>query len=133
MPVKRKSNWILFGLLCVIAAYFILPQRAVKGEFQLHWVNENGIDLTEQLDEAEVAAIEELMGNALCARWRNPLGGYPVREGTVTVAGTDDDGLCVATLVGSTGQYVVDDYNLRNGEELWAEIMALLEESGGTA
>lgn len=51
--MKRKSNWVLFILLCVIAAHFVLPQRAVKGEFHLHWVEENGIDLTEQLDEEE--------------------------------------------------------------------------------
>ena len=29
MPMKRKSNWVLFILLCVIAAHVILPQRAV--------------------------------------------------------------------------------------------------------
>ena len=95
------------------------------------WVEENGIDLTEQLDEETVETIEELMENTLCARWRNPMGSYPLRKGTITIAGTDDDGLCVATLVGSTGQYVVDDYILRNGEALWAEVMALLVECGG--
>ena len=128
--MKRKSNWVLFILLCVIAAHFILPQRAVKGEFHIQWVSENGIDLTERLDGAEVTAMEELMESALCTRWRNPLGGYPVRKGTIVVAGTDDDGLCVATLVGSTGQYVVDDYNFQNGEALWTEIMALVEKEG---
>ena len=128
--VKQKRNWIFLWLRCAIAAHFIVPQRAVKGEFRLHWVEENGINLTEQLDEAAVAAVEELMENALCVRWRNPMGSYPLRKGTIVVAGTDNQGLCVATLVGSTGQYVVDDYNLRNGEELWAEIMELLAESG---
>ena len=128
--MKRKSNWVLFILLCVIAAHFLVPQRAVKGEFRLHWVEENGIELTEQLDGAEITAMEELMESALCARWRNPRGGYPVRKGTIVVAGTDDDGLCVATLVGSTGQYVVDDYNFQNGEALWTEIMALVEKEG---
>lgn len=129
--MKRKSNWVLFILLCLITAHVIVPQRAVKGEFQLHWVEENGIDLTERLDEETVDTIEELMENTLCARWRNPMGSYPLRKGTIVVAGTDDDGLCVATLVGSTGQYVVDDYILRNGEALWTEVMALLVECGG--
>ena len=126
MLVKQKRNWIFLLLLCAIAAHFIVPQWAVKGEFQFHWINENGIDLTDQLDEETIAAIETLMEGALCARWRNPLGGYPVRKDTVVVAGIDDDGLCVATLVGSTGQYVIDDYNLRNGEELLDNVWEIL-------
>ncbi|MBQ7778662.1 MAG: hypothetical protein IJ396_07110 [Oscillibacter sp.] len=128
--MKRKSNWVVFILLCAIAAHFVLPQRAVKGEFRLYAVEENGSDLTERLDEADVESIESVVENALCARWRNPMGPYPAK-GTVVLIGADDNGSCVVILAGSVGRYVVDDYNLRNGEAVWSEVVALLGESGG--
>ena len=107
--------------------YLAVPQKAVKGEFQLHQATWNGRNVTEQLNATDIARLEGLVESASCSRWKNPVGVFPADENTAVLLGVDDRGLCVVTLVYETHQFSVSDHRLRDGEALWQKAATILQ------
>ena len=124
----KKSHKIILAALAVLLVvfHFAVPRKAVKGEYRLHSVEKNAQDITGELTEADIDRIEALVGAASCTRWKNPIGSFPAYDDTVVLLGMDDRGLCVVTLAGSVDKYDVRQHILKDGEELWLELLELL-------
>lgn len=123
-----KRTWKVL-LVCVVAAaalagyFFLLPAPAVREDFQLLEVRQDGRDLTEELQPEQLDALENAVREATRSRWKNPIGPYPLEADTVTLLGTNGESVI---LVGSRGRFTADDYPLHDGETLLAEVQDIL-------
>ena len=126
-----KRTW-KFRLVCAVAVavlggyFFLVPAPAVGEDFQLLEVRQDGRDLTEELQPEQLAALETAVREASRSRWKNPVGPYPLDMDTITLLGTDGESVILA---GSQGRFAVDDYPLRDGETLLAEVRDILASS----
>ena len=124
--MKRKWK-ILLAWVVVVAAlagfFFLLPAPAVGEDFQLLEVQQDGRDLTESLRPEQMVALEAAVREASRSRWKNPIGAYPLEADTVMILG---DGGESVILVGSQGRFTADDYPIRDGEALLAEVQSIL-------
>ena len=124
----KKSHKIILAALAILLVvfYFAVPQKAVKGEYRIHGVEKGSFNITEQLTDEQIDRLETLLEGASCTRWKNPIGSFRIEEDTVSIIGMDDDGLCIFTLVGVDDRYDVRERNVKDGEELWRNILEIL-------
>ena len=119
-----KRTWKVL-LVCIAAAaalagyFFLLPAPAVGEDFRLLEVRQDGRDLTASLRPEQLAALETAVREASRFRWRT----YPLDMDTSTLLGTDGESVILA---GSQGRFAADDYPLRDGESLLAEVRDIL-------
>lgn len=122
--MKRKAVWIAAACLAVLLTFWLLtPQRAVREDFSLLRVERCGVDITERLSAEQLASLEKLVKSTQCARWRNPMGAFFLRDDTVVLNGMDRKNPSIHIyLVGSMDRYVIQrwerSYGLRNGDVL---------------
>ena len=122
-----KRRYILLSLLFLLALwYFLVPRNAVSGEYRIHEVEQNGVYITDRLDEATLDELEALLSQAKCRRWSNPLGTHPL-ENSVCILGTDSSGPVLFCLAGSIDRYTAEDHELIHGKKLLEQIQELLE------
>ena len=124
--MKRKWRVLLLcaAAVAALAGYcFLLPAPAVGEDFQLLEVRQDGRDLTAELRPEQLAALEAAVREASRSRWKNPIGAYPLEADTVTLLGTNGESVILA---GSQGRFAADDYPLRDGESLLAEVRDIL-------
>ena len=124
----KKSYKIIFAALAVvlIVFYFVVPRKAVKGEYRIHSVEKGSFNITEQLTDEQIDRLETLLEGTTCTRWKNPIGSFHIVEDTVSIIGMDDDGLCIFTLVGADNRYDVRERNVKDGEALWKAVLEIL-------
>ena len=122
-----KRRYILPALLLLLALwYFLAPRNAVSGEYRVREAEQNGVYITDRLDEATLVQLEALLSQAKCRRWSNPLGSHP-QENSVCILGTDASGPVFFCLAGSIDRYTAEDHELIHGKELLEQIQELLE------
>ena len=124
--MKRKWRFLLLCAAAVAALagyFFLLPGPAVGEGFQLLVVRQDGRDLTASLRSEQLADLEAAVREASRSRWKNPIGAYPLEADTVMILG---DGGESVILVGSQGRFTADDYPIRDGEALLAEVQSIL-------
>ena len=125
--MKRSLKTILAALAVLLVVFhFTVPRKAVRGEYHIHAVEKNSHFITEKLTAEDIDRIESLVEAASCTRWKNPPGPFPTYQDTVILLGMDARGPCNIILAGSSGQYVVDDHILKDGETLWKSMLDIL-------
>lgn len=125
--MKKVHKITLAALaLILIALYFAVPRKAVKGEYRIHGVEKGSFNITEQLTDEQIDQLETLLEGTTCTRWKNPIGSFRVVEDTVSIIGMDDAGQCIFTLVGADDRYDVRERNVKDGEALWKAVLDIL-------
>ena len=131
MLVKQKRNWILFLLLCAIAAHFIVPQRAVEEDFQVHLVRA-GVQLENVTEQVDTDALSVLLQGQTRGPFRRQFAPAQLTESTVEITGMDSRGHRHFMLDTQT-QVVYESaeqggWPIRNGEALLNEVWEILNE-----
>ena len=125
--MKKVHKITLAALaLILIALYFAVPRKAVKGEYRIHGVEKGSFNITEQLTDEQIDQLETLLEGTTCTRWKNPLGAVPAFKDTVTLLGMDDRGPCTIVLAGNSGQYGAENHIIKDGEALWKAVLDIL-------
>lgn len=133
----KKRLALLAGLAAaaLLAFHFLVPQQAVGKNAALYGVERNGIDITEKLSQEQLNGLEALAADAQCARWRNPMGAYPLRQDTVVLELWGESAgrkyPCRLYLVGGMDCYRAswrsgEDYSLRKGEDLLTQALEII-------
>ena len=124
----KKKHLILIGVACLVllVIQFTVPQKAVESDYRIFWVEVYGRNVFDELDDSALEQLTTALKETKCTRWKNPMGPFPVRKDTVVVSGMDSQGPKHFYLVGSKDRYAVNDYILRNGEQLLQAVMELL-------
>jgi len=127
--MKKKTIYVLLAIIVVILMWtFFVPKSAVTSDFSLDRVERNGLDITDELSEAALKELEQVLLTASCNRWKNPIGAFPLRDDTIELTGMDSKGRIHFYLVGSTDRYAVNEYNLRNGRQLLESVFTIISE-----
>ena len=125
--MKRKITILLGMIILFIAVWYIFaPQKAVSAGFSIYSVQINGEDVTELLNEATINQLEQELMAVSCNRLKLPMEHFPLLEDTVVISGMDEADSIHFYLVGSTNRYLVNDYNILNGQQLLKSVQDIL-------
>lgn len=129
--MKKKGSF--FGtvlLLFLGAAWWFSPQPIVEDDFEIGYVR-TGAELEFVTDQVDLKALKEVLQTGTRSRFPRNVSAYRLTGDTVQIASEGSwhiDFSVTHCVVYDSGERY--GYEIHNSGELWAEVLALMPETG---